>query len=73
MEDLLGPALVAAAVVGLVAVILILRTSRKQGEPDDPERPFAASTEGMKVCPKCGQGNLWTERTCSTCGSKLPG
>ena len=73
MEDFIGPALVAAAAIGLAAVILILRGSRKRDEVDSPERPFAASTEGMKVCPRCGQGNLWTERTCSACGSKLPG
>jgi hypothetical protein len=72
MEGVLGPALVAAAVIGLVAVLLILRATRRQGEGDSPERPFAASTEGMKVCPRCRQGNLWTERTCSACGAKLP-
>ena len=34
---------------------------------------FAVSTEGMKVCPKCGMGNLWTERRCSACGNGLKG
>jgi hypothetical protein len=34
---------------------------------------MATSTEGMKVCPKCAMGNLWTERTCINCGTKLKG
>ena len=37
------------------------------------ESPFAVSTEGMKICPKCGMGNLWTERTCIACGGELKG
>ena len=34
---------------------------------------FVASTEGMKICPKCSMGNLWTERTCINCRTKLKG
>jgi hypothetical protein len=41
--------------------------------PGGMESPFAVSTEGMKVCPKCGMGNLWTERRCSACGDPLKG
>ena len=26
------------------------------------ESQFAVSTEGTKICPRCGMGNLWTER-----------
>ncbi len=69
--DLLG--LVAAAAVGLLAVILILRRQRREAEEASRESPFAASTEGMKVCPRCGRGNLWTDAICLYCGSKLPG
>jgi hypothetical protein len=34
---------------------------------------MATSTEGMKVCPKCAMGNLWMERTCINCGTRLKG
>jgi hypothetical protein len=34
---------------------------------------LATSTEGMMICARCGMGNLWTERNCSACGSKLRG
>ena len=37
------------------------------------ESPFAVSTEGDKICPNCGMGNLWTERRCSACGRPLKG
>ncbi len=37
------------------------------------ESPFAVSTEGEKVCPKCGMGNLWTESRCISCGGALKG
>ena len=37
------------------------------------ESPFATSTEGHKICTKCGMGNLWTARTCSSCGGPLKG
>ena len=69
--DLL-PALIGAAVVGLVAVILILRRSRVTAERDSGEgRTYAASTEGETRCPACGMGNLWTDERCVACGAKL--
>jgi hypothetical protein len=73
MDDLLLPALIAAAIIGIIAVLLILWRGRRDQDVDSPDRPFAASTEGMKICPRCGLGNLWTERTCSSCGARLPG
>lgn len=72
MDGLLLPALVAAAIIGVFAVLLILWRGRRKDAEDSAERPFAASTEGMTVCPHCGQGNLWTERKCSACGARLP-
>ncbi len=62
-----------AAVVGLFAVILILRRERHEIEDETRESPFAASTEGMKVCPKCHRENLWTETHCLYCHSPLRG
>lgn len=61
-------------VVGLLVVVSIwgLVTSRRpSSDPDNGG--LAVSTEGMKVCPKCGMGNLWTERRCSACGNSLKG
>jgi hypothetical protein len=66
-------ALLAAAAVGLVAVILIMRRQRHDVEDAMRESPFAASSEGMKRCPHCGAANLVTDATCSNCGRRLPG
>jgi hypothetical protein len=65
--------LVGVAVIGLVAVILIMRRERHTIEDEEREQPFAVSTEGMKRCPKCGFGNLVTDATCASCGKDLPG
>jgi len=63
-----------AAVVAVVAVAAIrVRLQREQDETTPMDSPFATSTEGEKVCPKCGMGNLWTERSCSACGAALKG
>jgi hypothetical protein len=61
-----------AAAAGVLATLRILRKQRQA--PEGPrESPFAASTEGEKLCPKCRMGNLWTQDRCITCGAKLPG
>ncbi len=67
--------LIVAVVVAMLALArLITRPSpglaARQGAS---ESPIAASTEGMKMCPKCTMGNLWTERRCSACGASLKG
>ena len=62
---------VAVAVASLVLSRSRARAMRHAGGP--AESPFAVSTEGMKICPKCGMGNLWTERRCSACRSGLKG
>jgi hypothetical protein len=67
--------LLVLTVAAAIAAILLGRTRRRAaaaGMPA-PESPYAVSTVGMKVCPKCGMGNLWTERRCSACGSSLRG
>lgn len=65
--------LIGAAIVGLLAVLMILRRERHDIEDAARESPFAASSEGMKRCPNCGTGNLVTDTTCSNCGKHLPG
>jgi hypothetical protein len=74
MDQLLLVLLVVTAALGIAAVLLgrTRRRATAAGMPA-PESPYAVSTEGMKICPKCGMGNLWTERTCSACGSSLRG
>lgn len=66
-------ALAIAAIVGLIAIVLILRRQRLEKERGFTDSPFAASTEGEKRCPKCGMGNLWTDDRCISCGAPLPG
>ena len=66
-------ALIAAATVGIVATLGILRRQRHDDEAAIRESPYATSTEGMKRCPACGVANLVTDRTCSSCGKRLPG
>lgn len=61
------------AVAALVGLLAFRFRYRKPPAPDGSDSPFAASTEGMKVCPFCGMGNLWTERTCISCGGPLRG
>jgi hypothetical protein len=68
-------ALVGAAVIGLVAVLSLLRRERREAEATvgDVEGHFAVSTEGMTRCPYCGMGNLVTDATCASCGKRLRG
>jgi hypothetical protein len=73
--DLALFALVAAAAVGMIAVLEILRRERHEAEAivgDMDARSFAVSTEGMKRCPYCGMGNLVSDRTCASCKKLLP-
>lgn len=65
--------LIAAATVGIVATLLMLRRQRVERDRAGRENPFATSTEGSKRCPSCGMFNQWTDRNCISCGSKLPG
>ncbi len=59
---------------GVVLVIILTFVGRIERPVTEPvESPFAASTEGMKVCPTCRRPNLWTDATCLYCGHRLPG
>jgi len=71
--DLAGYALLTAAAIGLLALLAILQRERAAREAGERDAPVAPATEGMKLCPSCGEGNLWTDATCIYCGAKLPG
>jgi hypothetical protein len=62
-----------AAAVGIVALLLMVNRQRRDRQAASGESPFATSTEGEKRCPKCGMGNLWTDRNCIACKARLPG
>lgn len=65
--------LVLAVIVALGAMgVMRARPSSGSREAGE-DSPFGTSTEGMKMCPKCHMGNLWTERRCSQCGRQLAG
>lgn len=74
MDQLLLVLLVLTAAIA-IAAMLLSRTRRRTelAALGPPESQYAVSTEGMKVCPKCGMGNMWAERRCSACGTSLRG
>lgn len=66
--------LVVAVLVVVVAAVAIRARMRQEEVAATPgESRFATSTEGEKVCPNCGMGNLWTDRSCISCGAALKG
>ncbi len=69
---LAGAAFVGAAIIGLIALLLILGRMRRDREDLTRESQYGVSTEGETLCPKCGMGNQWTDATCVSCGAKLP-
>ena len=66
--------LIAAAAVGILATLVMLRRQRRDREAESGgETRYAVSSEGQKRCPSCGMFNMWTDRTCVSCGRKLAG
>lgn len=65
--------LVVSLVVVMVALARIVTRPRLPADGSASDSPIGVSTEGMKACPRCGMGNLWTERSCSACGTELKG
>ena len=63
--------LVAAAAIGIVAVVAITRRSPAPGTAGSAESPFAAATEGMKRCPSCGTRHPPHFNVCPHDGSQL--
>jgi hypothetical protein len=74
MEQWFLLGLIVAIVVVMVALArIIVRPRARAGASAAVDSPIGVSTEGMKVCPKCGMGNLWTESRCISCASALRG
>lgn len=73
MDDLTLLALGGAAVIGLAAALILMKRDEQVEAAADVEGAFAVSTEGMKRCASCGLGNLVSDSTCASCGSRLPG
>ena len=71
-QQLLPLALMVATGVGILSSLAILRRRRHAGEDAGRESPFAASREGVKLCPSCATENLWSDSRCVRCGRKLP-
>lgn len=67
------PTLLLGLFVLLLLVLAALGVVGARRQSTDPDGGFAVSTEGMKVCPRCGMGNLWTSRQCAACGNGLKG
>jgi hypothetical protein len=65
--------LFAAATVGLLAAFAVILKERREAAAAAAGGMFAASTEGEKLCPYCGMGNLWIDRNCISCGGRLRG
>jgi hypothetical protein len=65
--------LIAAATVGIVATLIMLRRQRNDRDRLTRDNPFATSTEGEKRCPNCGMFNTATARNCVSCKRRLPG
>jgi hypothetical protein len=65
--------LIAAATVGIVSTLVMLRRQRKDRDRLTRDSPYATSTEGEKRCPNCGMFNMWTDRNCVSCKRRLPG
>jgi len=65
--------LIAAAAVGIVSTLIMLRRQRVDRDRLTQETPYATSTEGEKRCPNCGMYNVATSRNCISCKRRLPG
>ena len=71
MDQVFLLVLVAAIVIAMLALARIMTKPRTPASEGASESPIAVSTEGMKICTKCGMGNFWAERRCGACGAAL--
>jgi len=65
--------LIAAISIAMLALARIMTRPRTPAGESASESPIAVSTEGMKICPRCGMGNFWAERRCGACRAALRG
>ena len=65
--------LLVALGVLVISVLIIRRRQRVDRAAASSESPYAVSSEGQKRCPSCGMFNVWTARTCVSCGRHLSG
>jgi hypothetical protein len=71
VETLITFLVMFALVGGVAAALVALRTDRERR--DEPvEYEFAAASEGMTRCRRCGMGNQATDSSCVACGAPLP-
>ena len=63
--------LIAALVAVFAALFVMLKEHRQAVAAGAVD--LAVPTEGQKLCPQCGMGNLWIDRNCISCGKRLPG
>ena len=71
-QQLLLAAVLGAAVIGLLAILLVVRRLGRERDEAGRESPIAMSSEGVKLCPSCATENLWTETFCVACHRRLP-
>lgn len=72
MDESSAIAILIAAVVGVLAVAVILGRRDRERQALSTDSPTAASSEGETICPNCGMGNLVGDATCAACGASLP-
>ncbi len=70
--------------IALVAIILVIRSSRKKRSPkivqtipqqipqQNPQQPLSKSAKSIKYCMKCGHQNREGGMFCEECGTKRP-
>lgn len=71
IETLLTFLIMFALVGGIAAAFVALRVDREARDAPAESR-FAAASEGMTRCPRCGMGNQATDASCVACGAALP-
>lgn len=71
-QQLLLVALIAAAAIGLLAIVARVARERDELDAAGRDSPIAMSSEGVRLCPHCAAENVWTDSGCIGCGRPLP-
>lgn len=61
-----------AAVIGILAIAIIIARHDREAGVSSARARTAASSEGETICPSCGMGNLVGDTQCAACGARLP-